>query len=160
MIKQSTINQVFETARVEEVIADFIQLKKSGSNFKGLSPFTDERTPSFMVSPAKQIWKDFSSGKGGNVVSFLMEHEHFTYPEAIRYLAKKYGIEIEETEQTAEDKERVNERESLFLINEFAKSFFQNTLHSTEEGKAIGLSYFKERGFTLETMQTFELGYS
>src|SRR5699024_8700010 len=120
----------------------------------------DERTPSFRVSPAKQIWKDFSSGKGGNVVSFLMEHEHFTYPEAIRYLAKKYGIEIEETEQTAEDKERVNERESLFLINEFAKSFFQNTLHSTEEGKAIGLSYFKERGFTLETMQTFELGYS
>ncbi len=160
MISRTTIDKVFETALVEEVIGEFIQLRRSGSNLKGLSPFTDERTPSFMVSPAKQIWKDFSSGKGGNVVSFLMEHEHFTYPEAIRYLAKKYGIEIEETEQTAEDKERVNERESLFLINEFAKSFFQNTLHSTEEGKAIGLSYFKERGFTLETMQTFELGYS
>lgn len=160
MISRATIDKVFEAARVEEVIGDYIQLKRSGSNLKGLSPFTDERTPSFMVSPAKQIWKDFSSGKGGNAVSFLMEHEHFTYPEAIRHLAKRYGIEVEETEQTAEDRELVNERESLYLINEFAKTFFQNTMHSTEEGKAIGLSYFKERGFTTETMQTFELGYS
>lgn len=160
MISRSTIDKVFDAARVEEVIGDYIQLKRSGSNLKGLSPFTDERTPSFMVSPAKQIWKDFSSGKGGNAVSFLMEHEHFTYPEAIRHLAKKYGIEVEVTSQTAEDRELVNERESLFLINEFAKTFFQNTLHSTEEGKAIALSYFKERGFTTETMQTFELGYS
>ncbi|HLW14444.1 MAG TPA: DNA primase [Flavobacteriaceae bacterium] len=160
MISRTTIDKVFEAARVEEVIGDYIQLKRSGSNLKGLSPFTDERTPSFMVSPAKQIWKDFSSGKGGNAVSFLMEHEHFTYPEAIRHLAKRYGIEVEETEQTAEDRELVNERESLYLINEFAKTFFQNTMHSTEEGKAIGLSYFKERGFTTETMQTFELGYS
>ena len=154
MISRSTIDKVFDAARVEEVIGDYIQLKRSGSNLKGLSPFTDERTPSFMVSPAKQIWKDFSSGKGGNAVSFLMEHEHFTYPEAIRHLAKKYGIEVEVTSQTAEDRELVNERESLYLINEFAKTFFQNTLHSTEEGKAIGLSYFKERGFTTETMQT------
>lgn len=160
MISRVTIDKVFETARVEEVIGEFIQLKRSGSNLKGLSPFTDERSPSFMVSPAKQIWKDFSSGKGGNAVSFLMEHEHFTYPEAIRHLAKKYGIEVEETEQTDEDRERVNERESLFLINEFATKFFQNTMHSTEEGKAIGLSYFKERGFTPETIQTFDLGYS
>ena len=160
MISRATIDKVFEAARVEEVIGDYIQLKRSGSNLKGLSPFTDERTPSFMVSPAKQIWKDFSSGKGGNAVSFLMEHEHFTYPEAIRHLAKRYGIEVEETEQTAEDRELVNERESLYLIIEFAKTFFQNTMHSTEEGKAIGLSYFKERGFTTETMQTFELGYS
>lgn len=160
MISRNTIDKVFETARVEEVIGDFIQLKRSGSNLKGLSPFTDERTPSFMVSPAKQIWKDFSSGKGGNVVSFLMEHEHFTYPEAIRHLAKRYGIEVEETHQDAEAKEERNARESLYLVNEFAKSFFQNNLHSTEEGKAIGLSYFKERGFTTETMQVFELGYS
>lgn len=160
MISRTTIDKVFDAARVEEVIGEFIQLKRSGSNLKGLSPFTDERSPSFMVSPAKQIWKDFSSGKGGNAVSFLMEHEHFTYPEAIRHLAKKYGIEVEETEQTDEDRERVNERESLFLINEFATSFFQNVMHSTEEGKAIGLSYFKERGFTPETIQTFDLGYS
>src|SRR5690606_28612485 len=154
------IDNVFETARVEEVIGDFVQLKKSGSNFKGLSPFTDERSPSFMVSPVKQIWKDFSSGKGGNVVAFLMEHEHFTYPEAIKYLAKKYGIEVEETEQTAEDKEQANERESLYLVSEFAKDYFHNTLLKTEEGKAIGLSYFKERGFTDETIKKFELGYS
>lgn len=160
MISRATIDKVFEAARVEEVIGDYIQLKRSGSNLKGLSPFTDERTPSFMVSPVKQIWKDFSSGKGGNAVSFLMEHEHFSYPEAIRHLAKKYGIEVEETQQTEEDRERSSERESLFLINEFAKKFFQNSMHSTEEGKAIGLSYFKERGFTTETMQTFELGYS
>jgi DNA primase len=160
LISKITIDNVFETARVEEVIGDFVQLKKSGSNFKGLSPFTDERSPSFMVSPVKQIWKDFSSGKGGNVVAFLMEHEHFTYPEAIKYLAKKYGIEVEETEQTAEEKEHANERESLYLVSEFAKEYFHNTLLKTEEGKAIGLSYFKERGFTDETIKKFELGYS
>lgn len=160
MISRTTIDNVFETARVEEVIGDFVQLKKAGSNFKGLSPFTDERSPSFMVSPVKQIWKDFSSGKGGNVVSFLMEHEHFTYPEAIRYLAKKYGIEIEETEQSDEQKEQANERESLYLVSEFAKEYFHKTLLKTEEGKAIGLSYFKERGFTDETIKKFELGYS
>jgi len=113
LISKSTIDQVFETSRLEEVIGDFVQLKKSGSNFKGLSPFSDERTPSFMVSPVKQIWKDFSSGKGGNVVSFLMEHEHISYPESIKYLAKKYGIEIEETLQTDEQKEQASERESL-----------------------------------------------
>lgn len=160
MISRTTIDNVFETARVEEVIGDFVQLKKSGSNYKGLSPFTDERSPSFMVSPVKQIWKDFSSGKGGNVVSFLMEHEHFTYPEAIKFLAKKYGIEVEETEQSSEEKEQANERESLYLVSEFAKNYFHNTLLKTEEGKAIGLSYFKERGFTDETIKTFELGYS
>ncbi len=160
MISKSTIDQVYETARVEEVIGDFVQLKKSGSNFKGLSPFTDERTPSFMVSPVKQIWKDFSSGKGGNVVAFLMEHEHFTYPEAIRYLARKYQIEIEETQQTDEQKEKANERESMYLVSEFAQQFFSETLWNSEEGKAIGLSYFKERGFTEETIRFFGLGYS
>ncbi len=160
MIARSTIDNVFETARVEEVIGDFVQLKKAGSNFKGLSPFSDERTPSFMVSPVKQIWKDFSSGKGGNVVAFLMEHEHFTYPEAIKYLAKKYGIEIEETEQSDEQKEQANERESLYLVSEFAKDFFHTSLLDTEHGKAIGLTYFKERGFTDETIKKFELGYS
>ncbi|NNC45516.1 MAG: DNA primase, partial [Winogradskyella sp.] len=157
---QNSIAQVFETARVEEVIGDFVQLKKSGSNFKGLSPFSDERTPSFMVSPVKQIWKDFSSGKGGNVVTFLMEHEHFTYPEAIRYLAKKYNIELEETQQTDEDKESANVKESMFLVNEFANTYFQNTLLTTDKGKAIGLSYFKERGFKDETIKKFQLGYA
>lgn len=160
MIARTTIDNVFEAARVEEVIGDFVQLKKSGSNFKGLSPFTDERSPSFMVSPVKQIWKDFSSGKGGNVVAFLMEHEHFTYPEAIKYLAKKYGIEIEETQQTSEEKEQADERESLYLVSEFAKQYFHTTLLKTDKGKAIGLSYFKERGFRDETIKTFELGYS
>ena len=160
MISQSTIDTVFETARVEEVIGDFVQLKRAGSNFKGLSPFSNERSPSFMVSPVKQIWKDFSSGKGGNSVAFLMEHEHFTYPEAIRYLAKKYNIEIEETEQTDEDKANVDFRESLFLVSEFAQKYFHQTLLNTDEGKAIGLSYFKERGFTMETIKKFGLGYS
>lgn len=159
MIGKTTIDQVYETARLEEVIGDFVQLKKSGSNFKGLSPFTDERSPSFMVSPVKQIWKDFSSGKGGNVVAFLMEHEHFTYPEAIKYLAKKYNIEVEETEQSNEQKEQANERESMYLVSEFARDHFKEMLWDTELGKAIGLSYFKERGFTDETIKQFELGY-
>jgi len=159
LISKTTIDQVYETARLEEVIGDFVQLKKSGSNFKGLSPFTDERTPSFMVSPVKQIWKDFSSGKGGNVVAFLMEHEHFTYPEAIKYLAKKYNIEIEETEQTDEQKEQANERESMYLVSEYAQKYFAETLWDTEPGKAIGLSYFKERGFTDDTIKKFGLGY-
>ena len=160
LISKTTIDAVFETARVEEVIGDFVQLRKSGSNFKGLSPFSDERTPSFMVSPVKQIWKDFSSGKGGNAVAFLMEHEHFTYPEAIKYLAKKYNIEVEETEQTNEQKEQANERESMYVVSEFAKDYFHKTLINSEQGKAIGLSYFKERGFTEETIEKFQLGYS
>ena len=160
MITRETIDKVFETARVEEVIGDFVQLKRAGSNYKGLSPFSDERSPSFMVSPVKQIWKDFSSGKGGSVVTFLMEHEHFTYPEAIRFLANKYNIEIEETETSQEDKIEANEKESMYLVSEFAKTYFHDTLLNTEEGKAIGLSYFKERGFTNETIAKFGLGYS
>ena len=160
MISKTTIDKVFDISRVEEVIGDYVQLKKSGSNFKGLSPFTEERTPSFMVSPVKQIWKDFSSGKGGNVVAFLMEHEHFTYPEAIKHLAKRYNIEIEETEQSSEEKEKASERESMYLVNEFAKTFFLNQMLHTDEGKSVGLSYFKNRGFTSETIEKFDLGYS
>ena len=146
--------------RVEEVIGDFVQLKRAGSNYKGLSPFSNERTPSFMVSPVKQIWKDFSSGKGGNAIAFLMEHEHFTYPEAIRYLAKKYHIDIEETEQSSEEKAQADERESLYIVSEYAQQYFQDTLFNTEAGKAIGMTYFKERGFTEETIQKFRLGFS
>ncbi len=160
MIAQNSIETVFETARVEEVIGDFVQLKRAGSNLKGLSPFVDEKSPSFMVSPVKQIWKDFSSGKGGNVVTFLMEHEHFSYPEAIRYLAKKYNIELEETEQSQEDKQEANEKESMYLVSEFAQKYFHNVLLNSEEGKAIGYSYFKERGFSGETIKKFGLGYS
>ena len=146
--------------RVEEVIGDFVQLKRAGANYKGLSPFSNERTPSFMVSPVKQIWKDFSSGKGGNAIAFLMEHEHFTYPEAIRYLAKKYHIEIEENEQSTEEKAQADERESLYIVSEYAQQYFQDTLFNTEAGKAIGMTYFKERGFTEETIQKFRLGFS
>ena len=160
MISQATIDSVFETARVEEVIGDYVNLKRAGSNYKGLSPFSDERSPSFMVSPAKGIWKDFSTGKGGNSVKFLMEHSQFTYPEAIRYLAKKYNIEIEETEQTDAEKAMTDVRESMYLVSEFAKDYFHKTLLNSEEGKAIGLSYFKERGFTNETIKKFSLGYS
>lgn len=146
--------------RVEEVIGDFVQLKRAGSNYKGLSPFSNERTPSFMVSPVKQIWKDFSSGKGGNAIAFLMEHEHFTYPEAIRYLAKKYHIDIEETQQSSEEKAQADERESLYIVSEYAQQYFQDSLFNTEAGKAIGMTYFKERGFTEETIQKFRLGFS
>ncbi len=160
MISKNTIDTVFETARVEEVIGDFVQLKRAGSNLKGLSPFSNEKSPSFMVSPVKQIWKDFSSGKGGNAVAFLMEHEHFSYPEAIRYLANKYNIEVEETEQTDEEKEQANEKESMYLVSEFAQKYFHNTMLNTDEGQAIGYSYFKERGFNAETIKKFGLGYS
>ena len=160
MISRDTIDKVFETARVEEVIGEFVQLKKAGSNWKGLSPFSDERSPSFMVSPVKQIWKDFSTGKGGNAVSFIMEHEHYSYPEAIRYLARKYNIEIDETEQTDAQKEQADERESMFLVSEFASGYFHKILLEDPQGKAIGLSYFKERGFTDKTIKKFQLGYS
>ena len=159
MISKTTIDKVFEQSLVEEVVGEFVQLKKSGSNFKGLSPFSNEKTPSFVVSPVKQIWKDFSSGKGGNAVAFLMEHEHFTYPEAIKYLARKYNIEIEETQVSSLDKEKASEKESLFIVSEYAKDFFSNTLLNSDEGKTLGLSYFKERGFSNETIKKYDLGY-
>lgn len=149
-----------QTALVEEVIGDFVQLKRAGSNLKGLSPFTDEKTPSFVVSPAKQIFKCFSTGTGGTVVTFLMEKEHFTYPEALRWLADKYGINIPAPrEQTKEELEQISEKESLYVINDFANEYFQSNLKIDKEGKAIGLSYFLERGFTQETINKFQLGY-
>jgi len=160
MIKRETIEKIFDTARVEEVIGDFVNLKRAGSNLKGYSPFNDEKSPSFMVSPSKQIWKDFSSGKGGNVISFLMEHERMTYPEALRWLAKRYNIEIEETEQTEEERQQQTEREAMFVVLEFAKNWYKEQLFKTELGKSAGLSYFKQRGFRQETLQTFETGFS
>ena len=160
MISRSTIDKVYQSARVEEVIGDFVTLKKSGTNLKGLSPFSKEKTPSFMVSPVKQIWKDFSSGKGGNSIAFLMEHEHFSYPEAIRFLAKKYNIEIEETFKTDEEKEKLSQRESMYLVVQNAKDFFEKNLWKNTEGKAIAHTYLKERGFKDEVIKLFELGYS
>ncbi len=160
MINNETIDRIFDAVRIEEVIGEFITLKKVGSNMKGLSPFSNEKTPSFFVSPTKQIFKDFSSGKGGNVVSFLMEHEHYTYPEALRYLAEKHNIEIGETGQTDREKAKHSERESLYLVNEYASKYFQEQLWKTHKGRNIGLSYFKERGFAEDTIKTFQLGYS
>lgn len=159
-IPSHIIDEIMSTARIEEVIGDYVQLKKSGSNYKGLSPFTDERTPSFMVSPAKQIFKCFSSGKGGTVVSFLMEIEQFSYPEALKWLAERYNITLpEEKPLTPEEKEEITERESLQIINDYARDFFVDTIHNSDEGKTIGLSYFKERGFRPEIIERFQLGY-
>jgi DNA primase len=154
------IDDIMQNSRIEEVIGEFVNLKRAGSNLKGLSPFTDEKTPSFVVSPAKQIFKCFSTSKGGSVVTFLMEKEHFSYPEALRWLADKYGIQIPEDEPaTAEELAAITERESLHIINEFAKTHFMHNLLETEEGAAIGLSYFEERGFRKDIIQKFQLGY-
>ena len=158
MISKITIEKVFQTALVEEVVGDFIQLKKSGSNYKGLSPFTNEKTPSFMVSPTKQIWKDFSSGKGGNVIAFLMEHEQYSYPQAIKYLANKYNIEIIETKLTDKQKDDNNLKEKLFLICDFAKNYFLTQFNDSHFGMSIARAYFHERGFNDETLLKFEIG--
>ena len=159
MIPKETITRIMEAARIEEVVGEFVNLKKSGQSLKGLSPFTDERNPSFYVSPAKNIYKCFSSGKGGNAVNFIMEHEHFTYPEALRYLAKKYDIEIEEKEPTPEELEAQNEQESLYHLSAFAQKYFSDLLFNHDKGKAIGLEYYKNREFREETIRKFELGY-
>jgi len=160
MISKSTIDRIIEATDIVEVIGEFVQLKKRGANYVGLSPFANERTPSFTVSPAKGIFKDFSSGKGGSAITFLMELEKFSYPEALKWLAKKYSIEVEETVETVENKEEENHRESLMIVTAFAAKFFHESLLETDEGKSIGLSYFKERGFNNETIRKFELGYS
>lgn len=159
LIPQETIVQIFETARIEEVVGEYVHLKKKGANLWGNCPFHNEKTPSFSVSPPKGIFKCFGCGKGGNSVNFIMEHEQMTYPEALRHLAKKYNIEIEEEKQTDEQIEQQNERESLYLVLAFAQRNFTSNLLKTEEGQSIGLSYFKERGFSQETIEKFELGY-
>jgi DNA primase len=159
-IPENIIETIMQTARIEEVIGQFVNLKKKGANFMGLSPFTDEKTPSFSVSPSKQIFKCFSTGKGGSVVTFLMEKEHYSYPEALKWLAEKYNIALpKEEEQTPEQIAAYTERESLQIINEFAKNHFMQNLHENEEGKAIGLSYFLERGFRKDIIEKFQLGY-
>lgn len=159
-IPEYIVDEILQTARIEEVIGDYVQLKRAGSNFKGLSPFTEERTPSFFVSPGKQIFKCFSTGKGGNAASFLMEIEHFSYPEALKWLAKKYGIDVpEDKPPTPEELAATNERDSLFIVNEFAQKTFTERLWSHEQGRAIGLSYFVERGFREDIIRKFQLGY-
>lgn len=160
MIPKETVDRIFDTARIEEVVGEFVSLKKRGSNMIGLCPFHNEKTPSFNVSPARGIYKCFGCGKGGNSVNFIMEHEHIAYPEALRWLAKKYNIAIEEEEQSPEQQMRDNERESLFIVSSFAQKHFTKNLHETEEGKAIGLSYFQERGFRPDIIEKFQLGYS
>jgi DNA primase len=160
MINQSTIDKIFATIDIVDVIGDFVNLKKAGANYKGLSPFTNEKTPSFFVSPAKGIFKCFSSGIGGNAVSFIMEHEKLSYPEALRYMARKYNIEIEEQEPSPDEIKEKNERESLLAVNDFAAKQFMEWLHHREEGKAIGLSYLKERGVRGQLIEKFQLGYS
>ena len=160
MIPKETIDLIFETARIDEVVGDFVQLKKRGVNLLGNCPFHDEKTPSFTVSPAKGIYKCFGCGKGGNAVNFVMDHEHFSYPEALKYLANKYNIFIEETVRTPEQEEAANDRESMFIVSNIANEYFQDQLFNSDEGRAVGLSYFKERGFREEVLKKFLLGYS
>ncbi len=160
MITKSTIDEIFNAAIIEEVVGDFVVLKKRGVNYLGNCPFHNEKTPSFTVSPAKGIYKCFGCGKAGNSVNFIMEHEHYSYPEALKYLANKYNIEIDEEEQTDEQKEAANERESLYIVSNYAAEYFKDQLHNSQQGKAIGLSYFKERGFREDIIEKFQLGYS
>lgn len=160
MIKKETIDVIMDTARIEEVVGDFVNLKRRGTNLLGLCPFHNEKTPSFNVSPIRGIYKCFGCGKAGNSVNFIMDHEHYSYPEALRYLAEKYNIAIEEDEKTPEFNQEQLQRESLLITTEFARKYFSRQLHETEEGKSIGLSYFYEREFTEATIEKFQLGYS
>ncbi len=160
MISNEVKQQILDAARIEEVVGDFVTLKRRGTNLIGLCPFHNEKTPSFIVSPAKGIYKCFGCGKGGDAVSFLMEHDQLTYPEALRALARKYGITVEEAPRTAEQIQQLNHRESLFQISAFAETFFKEKLWQSEEGQRIGLAYFRERGFSDATIEAFALGYS
>src|SRR5690554_5823949 len=160
MIDKSTIARIQEAAQIVDVVSDFVTLKKRGVNYLGLCPFHDDRTPSFSVSPSKNICKCFSCGEGGTAVHFIMKHEQLSYYEALKYLAKKYNIEVKERELTNEEKMLESERESLFIINEFARTHFKSLLYDNQEGRTVGLTYFKERGFRDDIIKKFELGYA
>ncbi len=160
MIKPTTIQTIYETAHIEEVVGDFVTLKKRGANYLGLCPFHNEKTPSFSVSPSKGIYKCFGCGKAGNVVGFIMDHEHYSYPEALKSLAKRYGIEIEEEEVTPEMQQELDEKESMLAVNTFISDYFISNLTTKDEGKSIGLSYLKERGFRDSTIEKFGIGYA
>lgn len=160
MIDKATIDKIMDAANIVDVVSEFVTLRKAGVNYKGLCPFHNEKTPSFVVSPSKGYCHCFSCGKGGNVVGFIMEHEQMTYPEALRWLAKKYNIEIHERELTDEEKREESERESLFIVNDWALHYFQDNLFNTGQGQAIGLQYFRSRGFRDDTISRFQLGYA
>ena len=160
MIDQATIDRILDVAQIVEVVSDFVTLRKRGVNYVGLCPFHNEKTPSFSVSPSKGLCKCFSCGKGGNAVHFIMEHEQMSYPEALRYLAKKYNIEIKERELTNEEKEVQSNRESMFIVNNFARDYFQNILKNHVDGRSIGLAYFRQRGFRDDIIDKFQLGFS
>ena len=159
MIDQATIDRILDAAQIYDVVSEFVTLRKRGVNYVGLCPFHDDKTPSFSVSPAKGLCKCFACGKGGNAVHFIMEHEQMSYPEALKYLAKKYGIEIKEKELSEEEKQAQSERESLFVVNQFARDYFQNILHHHVDGQSIGMAYFRSRGFRDDMIEKFQLGY-
>lgn len=159
MIDQPTIDRILDAAQIYDVVSDFVTLRKRGVNYVGLCPFHDDKTPSFYVSPAKGLCKCFACGKGGNAVHFIMEHEQMSYPEALKYLAKKYGIEIKERELSSEEKIAQSERESLFIVNNFARDYFQNILKNHVDGRSIGMAYFRSRGFRDDIIEKFQLGY-
>ena len=160
MIDEETVRRIYDTANIVEVVSDFVTLKKRGANYFACCPFHNEKTPSFIVSPARNTCHCFGCGEGGNAVNFIMKHEKMAYVDALKYLAQKYHIEVKETERTAEQQERHDDRESMLVLNEFAKNYFIRNMTETEEGRAIGYKYFKERGFNEETIKTYELGYS
>ena len=159
MIDKETVDRIFASANIVEVISDFVQLKKKGVNYQACCPFHNEKTPSFVVSPSKGLFKCFGCGKGGNAVTFVMEHENMTYPEALKYVAKKYGIEVAERELTPEEERRNDDRESMMVVSSYAAEYFAKTLHETPEGQNIGIAYFRERGFSDATILAFGLGY-
>ncbi|MBR1800281.1 MAG: DNA primase [Bacteroidaceae bacterium] len=159
MIDRQTVDRILDAANIVDVVSDFVTLKRAGTNLKGLCPFHDDRTPSFMVSPSKNICKCFACGEGGTPVHFIMKHEQLSYPDALRYLAKKYHIEIKEREQTDEEKAEQSERESMFVVNEWANEWFQHQMNDTLDGRAIGLAYFRQRGFRDDLIKKFQLGF-
>ena len=160
MIDQATIDRILDAAQIVDVVSEFVTLKRAGVNYKGLCPFHNEKTPSFVVSPSKGLCKCFSCGKGGNVVHFIMEHEQLNYYEALKWLANKYHIEVKERELSDEEKQAQNDRESMFVVNDFANNYFQNLLHNHIDGQSIGLAYFRQRGFRDDIIRKFQLGYS
>jgi DNA primase len=160
MISQTTIQEILSRIDIIDIVGGFVKLKKRGANYLGLCPFHNEKTPSFTVSPSKEIYKCFGCGRSGNTISFIMEHEKYSYVEALKWLASKYGIEIQETFTTDEQRQQIQTADSLYIINSFAQQFFARQLFETEEGQDIGLSYLKERGFREEIIKKFQLGYS
>jgi len=159
MIDNVTVDRIFAAANIVEVVGDFVTLKKKGVNYQACCPFHSEKTQSFVVSPTKGLFKCFGCGKGGNAVTFVMEHEGISYPDALKYVARKYGIEVQERELTPEDQKKNDDRESMMVVSAYAADYFKEALHNTEEGQAVGLSYFKERGFTDQTIEKFQLGF-